>query len=177
MYNANLILNKTEYSGKLDFFVLKNIQTEFFKEFEEEVKIVDIFEKLSNFDMKMMVVFIMETLNRNGSDKKEIYKDFSSEQNLLSKFVNCYTYINEIIQKCMPKNSKKKTNKFEDEFEDEEDIDGIKDWEFDWMEYMWTTTLKRNDFWSTTPKNFFEQLNIYKRVNKVEENSENVEYI
>lgn len=175
MYKSSLTLNGTEYFGTLDFFALKNIQIEFFNEFQEEVKMADIFEKLSNFDMKMMVVFIMETLSRCGNNKTDIYKDFSSEQDLLAKFTNCYAYINNLIKKCMPKN-KKKSNKFEDEFEDEFE-DDIKDWEFDWMEYIWTTTLKRNDFWNTTPKNFFDQFNIYKKVNKVEDKTENIEYI
>ena len=45
------------------------------------------------------------------------------------------------------------------------------------MEFFWTTKLKRNDFWSITPKNYFEQIEIYERVNGSNKEKEETEYL
>lgn len=64
----------------------------------------------------------------------------------------------------MPKTNKKLK---ESEFED---IPSAKDWDIASMEYIWTTVLRRNDFWKTTPKNYFEQVDVYCKLNNKKKN-------
>ena len=64
--------------------------------------------------------------------------------------------------KCLPKTKSKEESIFEDDYYDD------KDWEFDYMEYIWNSIIGRNDnFWNITPKNYFEQVEIYKKFNNI----------
>ena len=74
----------------------------------------------------------------------------------------------------MPKNL---TKSEDDEFEEILDDKDIKDWDFPYMEYIWTTELKKNDFWSVTPRNFFEQIEIHRRLSGDKFEDENIENI
>ena len=170
MYKAKLKLNNKEFLGTLDFLTLKNIQKEFKKEFGEDIKIQDIFKKIADFDMRIIIIFILETTKKVEDKTEEINKLLTIEENLEKKFKNIFEYVEEIFLECLPKIDE---NQEESEFEEME----VDDWEFDWMEYMWTTTLKRIDFWNTTPKNFFGQMDIYKKINNVKNKDENIEEI
>ncbi|WP_286315885.1 hypothetical protein [Romboutsia ilealis] len=87
-------------------------------------------------------------------------------------YISIFEYINKLLEKCMP--SIDKTKEIGDLFE-EEDIEK-KDWDFDYMEYLWYSILKRtDDFYKITPKTFFKQMDIWKKMNNVKE--ENVKYM
>lgn len=172
MYTAKLRLNETEYEGKLTFETLKNIQKILKKEFEKELTIQDIIIALSTQDFVVISIFLIETIktvNKN-IDEKEIVKNFETDniEKSIEKFENIFKYITEILEECMPK-----LDKSDDEFEDI--IEESKDWEFGWMQYLWETILRRNDFYSRTSKEFFEQLEIHKKANNITD--ENVEEI
>lgn len=173
MYTAKLKLNNKEFLGTLDFLTLKNIQKEFKKEFGEDIKIQDIFKKIADFDMRIIVIFILETTKKIENKTEEINELFLIEEDIEEKFKNIFEYVEEIFLECLPKMEKQES---ESEFEDEEEVE-VDDWEFEWMEYMWTTTLKRSDFWNTTPRNFFGQMDIYKKINNVKSKDENIEEI
>lgn len=173
MYTAKLRLNKTEYEGTLTFETLKNIQKVLKKEFEKELTIQDIIIALSTQDFVVISVFLIETIktvNKN-IDEKEIVESFETDniEKSIEKFENIFKYITEILEECMPRLDKSD----EDEFEDI--IEETKDWEFGWMQYLWETILKRNNFYSRTSKEFFEQLEIHKKANNIKD--ENVEEI
>ena len=78
-------------------------------------------------------------------------------------------YINDLMSKCLYK--PKKLKKEEDIFEDEEDDTNIEDWDLSNIEYTWNSILNRQEnILTITPKNYFEQIEIYKKVNKINDN-------
>lgn len=166
MYTAKIKLNNKEFKGTLTFSTLNNIEKIMLKEFKKELSIKDILEGLSNFDMTIFSVFILETLNCEENSKEDILYNFENDPDILNKFKNGYNYINELIDECLPRI--KDIGKNESIFEDEEEEIGVSKWEYDYMEYIWSTLLKRNDFWNTTPKNFFEQIKIHEKINKTD---------
>ena len=165
MYEAILNLNNKTFTGTLTFLTLKKIQNALIKEFNRSLTIENIFKSIGEDDMEVITTLLIESTQSNLID------DFI-ESDLLEKFENIYKYINDLLTKCMPLSSLKKDN---NDFEDIPNFDEkLKDWEFGWMEYMWNTTLKRENFWNITPYNFFEQMDIYKKINNIKDNS-NVE--
>ena len=73
------------------------------------------------------------------------------------------------MSKCLYK--PKKLKKEEDIFEDEEDDLNIEDWDLSNIEYTWNSILNRQEnILTITPKNYFEQIEIYKKVNKINDN-------
>lgn len=173
MYKSIIVLNKSQYEGTLDFYVIKDIKNRLKKDFNLTITATDIFNKIKENNMQVISTFILATLIRLNPEKElEIVNNFINDNDILYKFENMFKYITDIIENCLPKKNKKHENIFEDEFENE-----ASDWDFDFMEYIWCTTLKRNSFWHTTPRNFFEQLEIYKSVNKIKDKSEDIEYL
>lgn len=174
MYISKIRLNNKEFVGTFTFLTIKNIKETMLNEFNKEVTVKEIIEGISNFDMTLFTVFILETINStNQHNKEEVLDAFSSDSNLVDKFNNAYSYIYDLINKCLPLNKEREEN--ESEFEDEEDESSF-EWEFDYMEYLWNTVLKRNDFWNTTPKNFFSQMDIHYKLHGEKKDS-NVEEI
>lgn len=165
MYQAEIRINNKIYCGTLTFIVLKRIQKVIKKEFDRNVTVSMIFEELSQYNMETFSAFLIETLCGYGNyDKDILVSEFTGDTELLEKFTEGFKYIDELIEECMPKPENKQESIFED-FEEE----NLTDWEFDHMEYLWNTTLKRTDFWNVTPKNFFEQLKIHKKNNNIKD--------
>ncbi|MGL5765651.1 MAG: hypothetical protein ACRCX8_08425 [Sarcina sp.] len=159
MYKAIFNLNNKKIEGTLTFYVLKKIQEEMLINFNRELTISDIFKYIAEDDMEVVAALLICSTNQEfdleKSDIEEIYK-----------------YIKRLLEICMPL---KEEN--DNDFEDIPDFTESKDWEFEWMEYMWNTTLKRTDeFLNITPKRFFEQIELYKKINKIQQD-ENVEEI
>ena len=175
MYTSILELDGNKFIGTLDMYVLKKIQDDLLQE-GEKTTIPNIFIKLSKFDMLYISSFVLNTLSRINeidSDKfLEVYlKEATDDLEKLNKFNTIFSYINDIMTKCLPKT---KESKEESIFEDDYLLYENKDWELDYMEYIWNSIIGRNEnFWNITPKNYFEQLNIYKKFNNIED--ENVE--
>lgn len=115
--------------------------------------------------------FLLHSIARcSHKTEEEISYIFNNEkletiEDISKAFQDRFDYINKLIKKCMPKGE-------ESEFDDSEDIyiskkDG---WDFANMEYLWYTILKRSDdFYKSTPKNFFLQMEQFNKAHSKEE--------
>lgn len=176
MYSSKIIIDNKKYIGILDFWALKKVQEDL-KELGQELKIHEIFESLSDIkNIKMeavMSILLFSIVRGSRVETEEVEDKFLKDKFDIDKFNILFEYINSLILKCMP--MKSDTNE-EELFEFEEDIKDEEDWDFPYMEYLWYSVLKRtDDFYSITPKNFFSQMDIYKKMNNVK--TEKVEYL
>lgn len=171
MFSSKIIINGKKFEGILDFWVLKKVQNDL-KEHEIDYKIHELFEKLAdikNIDMNIVTSLLLFSIVRYMKiDEEIIEKEFLEDKLDLDKFNNIFSYINKLIINAMPMDENKE-DIFEEEIEQE-------DWDFPYMEYLWYSILKRtDDFYGITPKIFFEQMDIYKKMNNVKE--ENIKYL
>ncbi len=86
----------------------------------------------------------------------------------LGCLIQVYEYIQQLFKTCLVMSESEEESEFEDV-----PLSSKDDWDFAWLEYEWTSVLKRQDFWSTTPKNFMQQLEAHQRFHGVKK--ENVE--
>lgn len=171
MFSSKIIINNNKFEGILDFWVLKKVQNDL-KENGIDYKIHELFEKISdikNIDISIVTSLLLFSIVRYMKiDESIVEKEFLADKLDLEKFNNIFSYINKLIINAMPMNEDKE-EVFEEEIEQE-------DWDFPYMEYLWYSVLKRtDDFYSITPKIFFEQMDIYKKMNNVKD--ENVKYL
>lgn len=171
MFSSKIIINDNKFEGILDFWVLKKVQNDL-KEHGIENKIHELFEKISdieNIDMNIVTSLLLFSIVRYMKiDESIVEKEFLEDKLDLYKFNNIFSYINKLIINAMPMDENKE-DIFEEEIEQE-------DWDFPYMEYLWYSILKRtDDFYGITPKIFFEQMDIYKKMNNVKE--ENIKYL
>lgn len=169
MYTSKLEIGEKQFKGTLDMYVLKDIQEDLSK-LDIYTTIPNIFTKLSKLDMTYISSLVLKSISRidESLEKEflEIYlREREDELENINMFNSIFIYINDLMDKCIPKsNSKEKESIFEDEYLLYEDID----WELDYMEYVWNSVIGRNDnFWNITPKNYFEQIEIYKKFNNI----------
>ena len=172
MYISTLELNGKKYKGTLDFFVLKDIQDDLSK-IGIETTIPNIFKAISEFDMNYISSFVLKSISRiDEISEEEFLKNYISQKNeeeIIKNFNSIFIYINDLMSKCLYK--PKKLKKEEDIFEDEEDDTNIEDWDLSNIEYTWNSILNRQEnILTITPKNYFEQIEIYKKVNKINDN-------
>lgn len=172
MFSSNIIINNKKFEGILDFWVLKKVQNDL-AEKGIDYKVHELFSKISdieNIDMNIVTSLLLFSIVRYMKiDENMIEKEFIEDTLDLQKFNNIFIYINKLINNSMPINEKN-DDLFEEEYVEQED------WDFPYMEYLWYSVLKRtDDFYSKTPKTFFGQMDIYKKMNNVKE--ENVKYI
>lgn len=155
------------YKAKLDMKCIKLIQRQL-KENRIDVKIHEIFNEISNLNMEVVAIVVIQSIKRcSDVTEEEIMK--------VMEFHNAIELINDLIEVSMPKKDYSDEN-LDDEFEDDEDE--IEDWDFDYMSYLWYSVLKRSDdFYNITPKNFFKQIEIHKKFNGSDENQEKIEYV
>lgn len=170
MYTSTLNLDGHEFKGTMDIYSLKKIQEDLLNE-GEQTSITNIFIKISEFNMLYISSFVLNTLARIDKSQSnkflEIYLKDTDDLEALNRFNSIFTYINDVMTKCLPKT---KESKEESMFEDDYLLYEDKDWELDYMEYIWNSIIGRNDnFWNITPKNYFEQLNIYKKFNNIKD--------
>ena len=173
MFSSKIIINNKKFEGILDFWVLKKVQNNL-NENGLDYKIHQLFEKISdieNIDMNIVTSILLFSIVRYSKvDEEDVEKEFVEDKLDLQKFNSLFIYINKLMTNSMPINKNEDVDLFEEE-EIEQD-----DWDFPYMEYLWYSILKRNDdFYSITPKTFFEQMDIYKKMNNVKE--ENVKYL
>ena len=170
MHTSTLNLDGHEFKGTMDIYSLKKIQEDLLNE-GEQTSITNIFIKISEFNMLYISSFVLNTLARIDKSQSnkflEIYLKDTDDLEALNRFNSIFTYINDVMTKCLPKT---KESKEESIFEDDYLLYEDKDWELDYMEYIWNSIIGRNDnFWNITPKNYFEQLNIYKKFNNIKD--------
>lgn len=179
MYRAVFEIDGYSFHGTLDMHVLKMAQMEL-EECGKELKVHEILKGVAEFDMHCISALLLQSVIRCGEiTEKEflsIYIRDRNEDEIERNFVNITEYFSKLMKRCMPKSD---TNSEEDEFEDvpefkeEEKVD----WDFPYMEFLWSSKLNKNNFWEVTPKNYFEQINIYRKLNGEQEETEDVEYL
>lgn len=173
MFSSKIIINNKKFEGILDFWVLKKVQSDLLEN-GLDYKIHELFSKIAdikNIDMNIITSLLLFSVVRYMKvDEDVVEKEFIEEKLDMQKFNNLFTYINKLINNSMPINKNDDRDIFEEEEIDQED------WDFPYMEYLWYSVLKRNDdFYKVTPKTFFSQIDIYKKMNNVKE--ENVKYL
>lgn len=174
MYIACIELNGKQYEGTLDFYVLKEVQKTLEK-LNRKLKLHEIFKALADEDMQVISCLILHSLVRKENSIEDINRDYTAIKNdeeLIDYFININKFLIDLLDECMPKEEKKE----ESELEDIPDFSSYDDWDLTYMEYLWTTILKRENFWNITPKNFFEQADIHLKVNG-KENKDKIEEI
>lgn len=178
MYSSKININDVKYQGILDFWVLRKVQDDL-SDIGLEYKIHELFEGLSDIkNIKMeiiMSILLFSVVRYSNVECEEIEEKFIKDKFDIDKFNKLFDYINNLIKKCMPLNQSNEDDLFEEYID--EDIEKEKeDWDFPFMEYLWYSVLKRtDDFYSVTPKTFFAQMDIYKKMNNVKE--DNVKYL
>lgn len=156
------------YKAKLDMKCIKLIQRQL-KENEIDLKIHEIFNKVSELNMEVIAIIVIQSIKRcSDVTEEEIMK--------VMEFQYAIELINKLIEVSMPLKNSLSIQNLDDEFEDDEDE--IEDWDFDYMTYLWYSVLKRSDdFYEITPKYFFNQMEVHKKFNGINENQEKIEYI
>lgn len=166
MYTSTIKFNGKKLKGTLDFYVLKKVQYELLS-IGIDLKIEQILKELLEGNAVVMSsVFIQSIMRITDIESEELLELKNAHFNLRSDeewLVQCFKawfgYFETLCVACLPKNDKKVESDFED-FPISESKD---DFDFAQLEYTWTYVLKRDDFWSTTLKNFVEQVEIFKR--------------
>ncbi|MBS6503868.1 MAG: hypothetical protein KH415_20025 [Clostridium sp.] len=176
MYKAKFYIRDRSFSGTLDFYVIKNIVSTL-KKSNANYTVQLFIKNLLQLDSEVVHLFLFESIARlNNITKKEFENLFLglSDTELVRVTRNSVSYINELMEKCIPLNESE--NKRDIIFVDELEEDYDADWDFEYMEYLWHSVLNRKDpFWYVTPKNLFSQLDIYKKSNGKEDSK--VQYI
>lgn len=172
MYKASIKLSNELLEGTLDMYSIKKIQSKL------NCKVNDIFIGISNMDTKCACTVTIEAIKRlNNISEENIVSLYISERDYIqaNNSIIMFKFLSELIDKCMPLDNK---NISENEFEDiPEEYRSQNDWDFDYMEYLWKSTLNREEsFWTVTPRNFFKQVDMYRSLNNIKDESE-VEYI
>lgn len=173
MFSSKIIINNKKFEGILDFWVLKKVQASL-KELGLDFKIHELFDKIADFEnIEMSIVtslLLFSILRYMNIAEETIENEFMEDKLDLEKFNEIFIYINSLVNNSMPMKETKDLDLFEEEQIEQED------WNFSYMEYLWYSVLKRSDdFYSTTPKTFFSQMDIHKKMNNIKE--ENIKYI
>ena len=157
------------YKAKLDMKCIKLIQRQL-KENGIDIKIHEIFNEISNLNMKVIAIVVIQSIKRcSNVTEEEIMK--------VMEFHNSIELINKLIEVSMPLKYDSSLNS-DNEFEDDEDEFEDGEWDFDYMTYLWYSVLKRNDdFYNITPKYYFKQIELHKKFNGINENENKVEYV
>lgn len=158
------------YKAKLDMKCIKLIQRQL-KENGIDVKIHEIFKEISNLNMEVAAIIVIQSIKRcSDVTEEEIMK--------VMEFQYAIELINKLIEVSMPLKYDSSTLNSDSEFEDDEDELEDRDWDFDYMTYLWYSVLKRSDdFYNITPKYYFKQIELHKKFNGNNENEEKIEYI
>lgn len=175
MYTETLILSGERFIGTLDMEVLKLIQEDLLKMYKR-VTIPDIFIKISEKNMDAICSLVLQSISKQMNISQDYIADLfigeSDEKLRTDNYINLYKYVGNLLEKCMPKDTKQQE---ESEFVDIP-IYKTEDWDLAYMQFLWETTMdKKTLFWNVTPKNFFEQINVFKEVNEIED--EEVEWL
>lgn len=174
MNKSKIIIKNRKFLGILDFYVIRKVHEDL-----EDIGInctyQEMFGFLSSFEnlgtdkgqITLCSLLLHSILRCSRIEEEEFVELFNSDTSeddteLINIFKSRFDYINSLFKKCMPPNSKE-----DSEFDDEDIYVSKKDnWDFNHMEYLWYSVLKRNDdFYSTTPRTFFAQLEEFSKAN------------
>lgn len=178
MYESILCIGDKKYKGILDFYVMRKVQ-EYLKENGFNFTIQEIFKSLSdieNLNMHSVCSLTVNSISRAMNlDEDTIAEEIMNiDINEEERFKNIFEFLNSLIKKCMPTSDSNEDSIFDDDLDFIDDTKS--DWDFYFMEYTWATILKRSDdFYKSTPKNFFCQVEIHNKLTGVQQ--ENIECI
>ena len=171
LYISTLELNGKKYKGTLDFYVLKDIQDDLSK-IGINTTIPNIFKAISEFNMDYISSFVLRSISRiDEISEQEFLENYlnQKEDEILNNFNSIFKYINDLMSKCLYRS--KDINIENDIFEDEDHDINMEDWDLSNIEYTWNSILNRQEnILNITPKNYFEQIEIYKKLNKINDN-------
>lgn len=174
MNKSKLIIHNRKFLGTLDFYVIRKIHEDLEDvgincTYQEMFRFISSFEDLGTDkgQITLCSLILHSILRCSHIEEEEFVKLFNSdtsedERELADIFKSRFDYINSLFKKCMPPNSKE-----DSEFDDEDIYVSKKtNWDFNHMEYLWYSVLKRNDdFYGTTPRTFFAQLEEFSKAN------------
>lgn len=178
MHEVVLNIGSNKYKATLDFYVIIKTQ-EYLKENGFEFAVHEIFNSLSdakNLNMFSVCSLTVKSISRAMSIDEDTIANEIMDLNIDSEewFISIFDFLNSLIQKCMPPSNSNDDSIFDDDLDFETKSND--DWDFPFMEYTWATILKRtDDFYKITPKTFFQQMEVYKRINNIE--TDNVVYL
>lgn len=170
MYTSTLEFEGIKFKGTMDMNSLKSIQEDLLSE-GIKTTIPNIFKKISEYEMTYISSFVLNTLSSINEKKKDEFLGLfltktKDDLQTINRYNSIFSYINDLMARCLPKVESKEESIFEDDdllYED-------KDWELSHMEFMWNSVINRSDnFWNITPKNYFEQFEIYKKFNNIKD--------
>ena len=163
MTDIYIKLGNKKYKGHLNMRTIKKIQYELSRK-GFKYRIDQLFDELSKPNMMVVLEFVLQSINR--SDDKILVDIINSDLNEL------FNYINLLLKTSLPM----KKTLILDEFESLDIEENKEDWDFEFMQYMWYSELKRSDdFWLITPKSFNTQIDIHRKMKGQKE--EKIEYL
>lgn len=174
MHSCKITINNKKFKGILDFGTLVKVKEDLLEN-GYDLTIPEIFKSISdinNLNMHVLMSILLFSISRYADiDEEEIEEIILTENLGLDTFSSIFSYINLLFKRCMPQKQEESNTLFE-----EDEINSSDDWDFSHMEYLWYSVLKRNDdFYSVTPKIFFQQMETYKKINNIQ--SEDIEFL
>lgn len=175
MYQATIQLTNQMLTGTLDFYVLYQVKQEL-EGIGRKLTIPQLLESVGQEDFQcLFLIFICSIQRTSGlsiAEIKSLYDAHRSQDEtdewILSCLINLYQYIQALFKTCLVMKEQEEESEFEDI-----PLSSKDDWDFAWLEYQWTSVLKRQGFWSTTPKNFMQQLEAHQQFHGIKK--ENIE--
>ena len=169
MHSCKITINNKKFKGILDFGTLVKVKEDLLEN-GYDLTIPEIFKSISdinNLNMHVLMSILLFSISRYADiDEEEIEEIILTENLGLDTFSSIFSYINLLFKRCMPQKQEESNTLFE-----EDEINSSDDWDFSHMEYLWYSVLKRNDdFYSVTPKIFFQQMETYKKINRWKNN-------
>lgn len=174
MHSCKITINNKKFKGILDFGTLVKVKEDLLEN-GYDLTIPEIFKSISdinNLNMHVLMSILLFSISRYADiDEEEIEEIILTENLGLDTFSSIFSYINLLFKRCMPQKQEESNTLFE-----EDEINSSDDWDFSHMEYLWYSVLKRHDdFYSVTPKIFFQQMETYKKINNIQ--SEDIEFL
>ena len=170
MYQATIQLTNQMLTGTLDFYVLSQVQQEL-KANGKLLTIPQILEAIGEEDFQCLFLLFIYSIQRvtghSVTKIQSLYDEHRQQDDspkwALGCLIQVYEYIQQLFKTCLVMSESEEESEFEDI-----PLSSKEDWDFSWLEYVWTSVLNRQDFWSATPKNFMQQLEVHQRFHGIE---------
>lgn len=160
MRKAKFVIEEKQYEGLLTFEVLADLRDEI-----EDSIFEDVIGLICKGDMDIVSRTVYLSLYDKEGYSQLLKLDARMRGLILDK------YIGDLLNlSLLKKDEFEEEDEWEDNpWEDQKEIRKKKDWDLSYMQYMWETVMGRDDFYSQTPRTYAEQLDMYKKFNKIED--------
>lgn len=154
MRKAKIEIDKDIYYGYLTIGKIMDVKENY------SCSYTDFANKAIEGDTQVLSDLIYESL-----EDKSVYSIFL-KMSEAERFAVLKIYANTLLKLTFPIVEEK-----EDDDDDFEDMPSksCDDWDIPWMQYIWESVLKRNNFYEITPRMFHEQFEIHKKINNINE--------